>query len=131
MKGLSICLIVEGAIWALVAGWMNLALLTMADPISGLSMAISIVWQSSGPFALILGGILVLKGIHTKLGTSLTLIGSLALTLIVVYQSLPLHVDHLQMPPPRAFHAVLLVISMLFNIVAIRLFYMVFYRGIR
>ncbi len=123
MRGLSICLLVAGAIWALVVAWLYLTLSGIAEPIS---MGYVVVYYGGlllGPLALILGPILVLNGTYAKLGAILAILACAVMTLFVFYQTAQaMHVEPLQVKPPYALYAAVVILVILADAAAVKLY---------
>ncbi|MDP9053374.1 MAG: hypothetical protein M3N93_03605 [Acidobacteriota bacterium] len=76
-----------------------------------------------GPLVLIVGSALVLNGMYAKPGALLALSGCAVLTIFVGYQSLQaLHVEPLQVKPPYLLYAVAVVVALLSDVGAFRLY---------
>jgi hypothetical protein len=126
MKALSICLLVVGVIWAL---WVALIYLVM----SGISQPISVGYTSLyytamliGPILLIAGSILALGGSHQRLGSMFAIVGCAILTVLVGRETiLSFHVEPLQAKPPYVLFAVMILLTVLADIGAFRLYQLV------
>ncbi|WP_263415888.1 hypothetical protein [Terriglobus albidus] len=126
MKSLSIYLLLLGIIWALLVGWMYLALSGIAEPISMMRVVLYFGGMLIGPLVLIVGSVLVLCGTYAKPGALLALLGCVVLTIFVVYQSLQaLHVEPLQVQPPYLLYVIAVVVALLSDAGAFRLYQLV------
>jgi len=123
MKALSIGFMLVGIVWALVVVWIHLVMIGITEPISAGSVFLYFGAMLLGPILLILGSILVLKGLHAKQGAILVLFGCTILSLIVGYSSIQdLHVEPLQVKPPYLFDACLIITALLSDVGAFRLY---------
>lgn len=125
MRGLSICLLVAGVIWALVVAWIYLTLSGISEPISVEYVVIYYGGLLVGPLALILGPMLVLDGTYAKQGAILAIVACAVLTLFVVYETAQaMHVEPLQVNPPYALYAGAIVFVILVDAAAVKLYRM-------
>jgi hypothetical protein len=123
VRSLSISLIVVGVLWAAVIAWMYIALSGIAEPISVMSVVLYYGGLLLGPLVLILGPILVLNGTYTKQGAILSILGCAVLTILVLYQTIQaMHVEPLQVKPPYALYAVVVVLVVLADAAAVKLY---------
>ncbi|MCU1335806.1 MAG: hypothetical protein JWO19_1387 [Bryobacterales bacterium] len=123
MRGLSISLLVAGIIWTLVVAWIYLTLSGIAEPISVMRVVLYYGGLLLGPLALILGPILVLNGTYAKPGAILAILGCAVLTVFVFYQTAQaMHVEPLQVKPPYALYAVVVILVILADAAAVKLY---------
>jgi hypothetical protein len=123
MKTISICLLLVGIVWALAVGWIYLSLSTIAEPTSVAQVIAYYAGLLAGPLILIVGPALVLNGTYAKPGAALAMIGCVVLTIFVVYQSLQaFHVEPLQVQPPYALYAIVVVLTLLSDVAAVCLY---------
>lgn len=120
IKGLSVFLMIEGLVWALVIGWMFLVMSGIANPISPLSTSLYFVALLTVPLALMIGPLFILRGPHARLGAIMTAAACMILTALVVHEVSGLfHREPLQAPPSYIFYASLAIIAVLSDLVAL------------
>lgn len=120
MKIISICLLLEGVLWALSVVWLFLAIWSITDPISYKLVGIYFLAEISGPAILVVGSSLVLCQQSVKVGAVLSLVGCIFLSVIVgceFFQSFGN--KPLQINPPRVMFGAIFFISLLFDVGAI------------
>jgi hypothetical protein len=123
MKAFAICLMLVGIVWALGVGWMYLVLSGIAEPISVFTTSFYYIQMLVGPILLIIGSIFILTGSHSKAGVIFTMIGCAILTALVAYNTVQdLHPKPLQAKPPYAFDVALLVVAVVVDIGALRMY---------
>lgn len=123
MKTLSIFLLAVGCIWALFEVWLFLTLAGISEPVS--IAAVVSYWGSMliGPLTLMAGAVVLLRGTSPKYGVALIAIGCLILTGFALYNSVVgMQRKALQAPPLYAFYVVLLVIMLLSDVAAYKIY---------
>jgi hypothetical protein len=132
MRSLSICLMLEGVLWALVVGWTYLSLSGISEPVSATKTTLYFAALLIVPLVLIVGPVLVLKGAYVKLGAILAVVGCAVLTIFVVYQSIQaLHVEPLEVKPPYALYVIAVIVTLLSDVGALRLYQLASSAGVR
>jgi hypothetical protein len=124
MKISASLLLVVGCLWALFVVWLFLTIAGIADaPKSLLTAVLYWVGMSIGPLALIFGGVLSLRGTSLRSGAILIEIGCAILTGFVLYHSIVgIQREPLQAPPPYLFYLALLLIMLLSDAAAYKIY---------
>jgi hypothetical protein len=127
MKIAAAFLLVVGCLWALFVVWMFLAIAGIADwpeSITMVTMAV-LYWGGMlvGPLALFIGAVLSLRGASLRPGAILIGVGCVILTCYVLYNSI-VGMQHkpLQAPPPYKLYMVMLVIMLLSDAAAYKVY---------
>jgi hypothetical protein len=111
MKSAAAFLFVVGCLWALLVAWMLFAIAGVAKPESWTTIALYWGSMSAGPLVLIVGAMMLLRGISLRLGGILVGLGCATLTVFVLYNSVVgLQPKPLSAPPPYFFYAALLTV---------------------
>jgi hypothetical protein len=113
-----------GCLWALFVIWFFLTIAWIADmPKSLIVPALVFCGLLIGPLILIIGSVLSLRKRSSRTGSILVAIGSLILTGFVVYNSIAgMQRQPLEAPTPYSFFAVLLLLMLLSDIAAYKIF---------
>ena len=123
MRGLSIFLLLVGITWALGIVLTYLTLSGLAVPVSVTRVLLYYGLLLTGPLMLIAGPILVMNSTHTKLGAVLAALGCSMLTVLVAYEIVKaMQVGALQVRPPVAVYGIMIMLVLLADIGAIRLY---------
>ena len=124
MKIAAIFLLVVGCLWALFVVWMFLTIAGVADtPESWARVALYWGGMLVGPLVLIIGAVLLLRKRSSRKGSILVAIGCLILTGFVLYNSIAgMERQPLQAPTPYSAFVVLLLIMILSDITAYKIF---------
>jgi hypothetical protein len=111
VKILSICLILAGTFWALLALSVHLIMSGIAEPVSLPAVLFALF---IGPLLLVAGPIFPLIGWHAKLGVMITIAGCAVITAYVIYALTGLfHVQPLQLKPDYTFWGLVAVFALL------------------
>lgn len=117
-------LLVVGCLWTLLIVWMFLTIAGVADaPESWARFAL--YWGSMlvGPLMLIIGAVLLLRGMSLRPGATLVGVGCAILTGFALYNSITgMQRKPLQAPPPYLFYVALLLIMLLSDAAAYRVY---------
>jgi hypothetical protein len=128
MRLLSIYLILEGIIWALIVAWIFLSLTNIAD-LNSSKTELVYVFVLACPLLLIVGPVLILLETWPKPGVVLTMLGCLTVTALVLYQVIQgAHREPLQVKPPYVVYGLAIGAVLLGDLVALRLCQIVFTR---
>lgn len=115
MKLAAAFLLTVGFLWAVFVVWMFLTIAGISD--SPRSMIVVILYWGGmllGPCALVVGAALLLRGVSLRSGGTLILIGCLIFTGYALYNSIiGMQWRPLQAPPPYLFYLILLLIMIL------------------
>ncbi|MGO9865995.1 MAG: hypothetical protein ACLPLR_20505 [Terriglobales bacterium] len=124
MKMTSGFLLAVGCLWALLIVWMFVAIAGIADaPASWARVALYWGGMLVGPFMLIIGAVLLLRGTSLRPGAALVGLGCVILTCFVLYDSITgMQREPLQGPPPYLLYIVLLLIMLLSDVAAYKVF---------
>jgi len=124
MKFAAAFLLVVGGLWLLLIVWMFLAIAGVAyAPQSWLKVTIYWGGMLFGPLALIIGAVLLLRGTSLRPGVILVGLGCVILTGFVLYNSITgMQPKPLEAPPPYVLYIVLLLIMLLSDVAAYRVF---------
>jgi hypothetical protein len=120
-------LLVVGLLWAAVVSWLFVGLGGAAN-LSSAYLGKALMWFSwlfVGPLLLIAGTVLMLMGTRQKVGSILSLVGCMILTVMVGYQILSgLHdiADPLIIKPPYLLYAIAVVLTLLADAGAVQLY---------
>jgi hypothetical protein len=115
--------LLEGVAWALFVCWLFLALSGIAEPASTTQVVLYGGGLLLGPLALIAGASLAMIRAYARFGAALTILGCAALTVFVVYNSVQaLHVEPLQARPPYVLYATAVVVVLISDAGALRLY---------
>jgi hypothetical protein len=119
LKTSLIFLLVVGFLWSLFNSWLFLVLGGIAAPTSLLRLGLYWSGMFFGPGCLIVGSVLLLRSSGSRLGLVLVGIGCLVFTAFVLYNSVQgMQRAPLQAPPPYAFFGALLVLMVLSDLAA-------------
>jgi len=113
-----------GCLWALFVVCMLLTIAGIADPPESLVMLVS-YWGGMlfGPLAVITGSVMSLRKTSTRTGPILVVVGCLIFTGFALYNTIAgMQPQPLEAPPPYALFVVLLLIVVLSDIAAFRIF---------
>jgi hypothetical protein len=130
---ISIFLLVVGLLWAAVVSWF-FVMVGGAGELTPAYLGKALLWFSwlfAGPLVLIIGALLALVGTNQKVGSILSLVGCVVLTVMVGYQTLStLHdlSDPLVMKPSYRAYAMAVVLTLLADAGAVQLYRLVFRR---
>jgi small-conductance mechanosensitive channel len=124
MKISASLLLAVGCLWALFVVWLFLTIAGIAEaPKSVMMTALYWFGMSIGPLTLILGAMLSLKGTSLRSGAILVGIGCAVLTGFVLYHSIiGIQREPLQAPPPYLFYLALLLIMLLSDAAAYKVY---------
>ena len=118
-------LVAVGLLWTAVVSW----LFVMFGGLSDLGKALLwYSWMFVGPALLIGGAVLTLIGTHRKAGSILSLVGCLALTLMVGYETVEMLrdlADPLIMRPPYGLYGIAVVLTLMADAGAVHLYRLV------
>lgn len=120
-------LLVVGCLWTLFVVWLLLAIGGLPDSLIWWAKAAP-YWGGmlAGPMALIIGAVLLLRGTSLRSGAILVSLGCVIFTGFVLYNSITgMQRQPLQAPPPYLFYMVLMLIMILSDAAAYRV-----YRGL-
>ena|SRR2546425_4058730 len=126
-SSISIFVLVVGVLWAAVVSWFFVGVGGAAN-LNPAYVGKALLWFSwlfVGPLLLIAGAILTLMGTHQKVGSILSLVGCLILTVMMGYQTLSaLHdaADPLIMKPPYGEYAIAVILTLLADAGAMQLY---------
>jgi peptidoglycan/LPS O-acetylase OafA/YrhL len=111
-------------LWALFVVWFFLTIAWIGDtPKSPIVPALVLCGLLIGPLILIIGSVLSLRKRSSRTGSILVAIGCLILTGFVVYNSIAgMQRQPLEAPTPYSFPAVLLLLMLLSDIAAFKIF---------
>jgi hypothetical protein len=127
MKVSAIYLLTVGVLWVLGIALIFLAMSSIAEPVSLLYTSVYYAALLIGPALLIIGAIAVLRRSRPKLGFILVALGCIILTGTVAHQTiLGLHVEPLQAKPPYRLFVILIIVTLLTDAVAWRLYRRIF-----
>lgn len=117
-------LLVVGCLWALFIAWMFLTIAGIADaPESWAKPAIWLGGMLAGPFVLIIGAVLLLRGTSLRAGAILVALGCIILTSLTLYSSIVgMQQSPPQAPPPYLFYIVLLLLMLLSDVAAYKVY---------
>ena len=117
-------LLVVGCVWGLLVVWMFLTIAGVADAPESWAR-VALYWGSMlvGPLMLIIGAVLLLRGASLRPGAILVGLGCVILTGFALYNSITgLQRKPLQAPPPYLFYVALLLIMLLSDAAAYRVY---------
>jgi hypothetical protein len=117
-------LLTVGCLWALLIVWMFLTIAGIADaPEVWAKTALYWGGMLVGPVVLIIGAVLLLRGTSLRLGAILVGLGCLILTGFALYNSIiGMQRQPLQAPPPYSLYVLLLLIMLLSDAAAYRVY---------
>jgi len=124
MKTAAGFLLVVGCLWALLIMWMFVTLAGIAEP-PGSWVKAALYWSSMliGPLMLIIGAVLLLRNTSLRSGAILVGIGCAILTGFALYNSvIGIHREPLQAPPPYLLYFVLLLVMILSDAAAYKVY---------
>lgn len=122
MKVCSTYLLIVGAMWLTFDMWLLLTVAGISNPVSMGSVLIYRVAMFIGPVTLISGTAVLLRGASPTLGVVLAMLGCVFFTGFVLYNSvIGMRRTPLQMPPLYVFYAALLVIMVLADLAAFKI----------
>ena len=123
IRGLSICLIAFGFLWALVIILLFLAVGAISIPVSLIRTGCYYIGQFVGPVCLVVGPIVVLKGTSSRTGAILAAFGCVILTGIMVNIGISFtHVDPLEGKQPYGLYTFILLLVILVDAFAVQLY---------
>jgi hypothetical protein len=126
-SSISIFVLLVGLLWAAVVSWFFVAVGGAAN-LNPAYISKALLWFSwlfVGPLLLMAGAILTLTGTYQKVGSTLSLLGCLILTIMVGYQTVSaLHdaADPLIMKPPYGKYAIAVILTLLADAGAVQLY---------
>ncbi len=116
-------MLIVGGIWILCIAWAFVALSGLSVPVSDGTIILDYGIMLAVPAAQIVGSILILKGLLQRPGAILIGAACLILTGLVAYEfAIDLHLQPLQMRPPYLFNAVVMVLVLIIDLAAWKLF---------
>jgi hypothetical protein len=116
--------LVVGFSWASLVAWMLVTIADIADWPESLT-PVAIYWLGSviGPVLLIIGSVLILRGKAFRFGTSLIVAGCLILSAFAIYNTVDgVHREPLQAPPPYLFYIGLILVMIVSDMTAYKLY---------
>lgn len=124
MKTPALFLLSIGCIWGIFSVWALLTIAGIADlPKSIIQVLLYWVPMFVGPLTLIVGSILVLRGIDYKIGLAFIIIGCLVYSILTIYNSIVgMQTKPLQVTPPYWFYIVWLISMILADIAAYKIY---------
>jgi small-conductance mechanosensitive channel len=124
MKLAVVFLLMVGCLWALLIVWMFLIIAGVADaPESWVRAALYWGGMFVGPFALIIGAVLLLRGASLRPGAILIGLGCLVFTGFALYNSITgMQQKPLQAQPGYVLYIVLLVVMLLADAAAYKVY---------
>src|SRR5260370_38138156 len=120
----AVLVLIVGCLWSLLVLWLFLPIAGVADMPQSLTMT-ALYWCGMlvGPLTLIIGSALSLRRTHSRTGFILIAIGCLIFTGFALYNSINgMQRKPLQAPPIYSFYAVLLLVMLLSDIAAYRIY---------
>jgi len=128
MKTYALGITLVGILWVLSMYWMisGMDAITERVPVSPIGTVVGTALLFAGPILLICGPILLLVGFYSKVGAGLTLLGCVILTVWATYVTTGLRsVSWVEEKPLFVICAVLIVVTLLCDLAAIRLYQLV------
>jgi hypothetical protein len=124
MKIAASFLLAVGCLWALFVIWMFIAIAGIADrPTSITASVLYWVGMLIGPLSLATGAVLLLRGRSPRPGAILLGIGCALFTVFALYNSITgMHREPLQAPPPYLFYGALLLVMILSDAAAYKVY---------
>jgi small-conductance mechanosensitive channel len=124
MKLAAVFLLVVGCLWGLLIVWMFLTIAGVADaPESWVRAALYWGGMLAGPFALIIGAVLLLRGSSLRPGAILIGLGCVIFTGFALYNSITgMQRRPLEAPPAYVLYIVLLVVMLLSDAAAYKVY---------
>lgn len=123
MKLIAISMLIVGGIWILCIAWAFLALSGMSVPVSTGRVILDYGLMSAVPTAMIVGSVLILRGLRQRLGAILIGAACLILTVLLAYEfAIDLHPQPLQMRPPYLLYAAVMLLVLLVDLAAWKLY---------
>ena len=123
MKLIAISMLIVGGIWILCLAWAFLALSGMSVPVSAARVILDYGLMLTVPTAMIVGSVLILRGIRLQLGSMLIGAACLVLTGLLAYEfAIDLHPQPLQMRPPYLLYVVVMLLVLLIDLAAWKLY---------
>ena len=120
---LSIFMLFVGCAWGLAIAWAYVSLSGMSVPVSARVVILEYGAMLIPPAVMIVGSILILSGAALRPSAILIGLACLVLTGIVAYQLAPsLYPAPLQVRPPYLFYAVLVMLVLIADLGAFRLY---------
>lgn len=119
-------LLVVGCLWMLLVVWMFLTIAGVADAPESWAKA-ALYWGGMlvGPLVLIIGAVLLLRGTSLRPGALLVSLGCIIFTGFALYNSITgMQRKPLQAPPPYVLYIVLLVVMLLSDAAAYKVYKM-------
>jgi|ERR1700682_741791 hypothetical protein len=113
-----------GSLWSLIVIWFFLTIAWITDmPKSMIVPALVLCGMLIGPLMVIIGSVLLLRRTSSRRGSILAALGCLILTGFVLYTSITgMQREPLQAPTPYSFFGVLLLIMLLSDMAAYKIF---------
>jgi hypothetical protein len=124
MKTAAVILLIVGFLWGLLVVWMFLTIAGIADSPRSIA-AVVFYWCGMlvGPFTLVTGAIFLLRGVLLRPGAILVAIGCVIFTGYALYNSVVgMQREPLQAPPPYLLYTVLLLIMLLSDAAAYKIY---------
>ena len=117
-------LLAIGCLWGLLVVWMFLSIAGVAgSPESWLKTALYWSAMFAGPLILVIGAVLLLRGTSLRSGAILAELGCVILTGFALYTSITgMQRKPLQAPPPYSIYIVLLLIMVLSDAAAYKIY---------
>jgi hypothetical protein len=123
MRLIAVLMLIVGGIWILCIGWAFMTLSGMSVPVSTGRIILDYGGMLAVPAAMIVGSILILRGVLLRTGAILIGAACLILTGLVAYEcAIDLHPQPLQMRPPYLLYAVVMVLVLLVDLAAWKLY---------
>lgn len=123
MKLIAISMLIVGGIWILCIAWAFLALGGMSVPVSAGRVIVEYGLMLAVPTAMIVGSVLILRGLRPRLGATLIGAACLILTVLLAHEfAIDLHPQPLQMRPPYLLYAVVMLLILLVDLAAWKLY---------
>jgi hypothetical protein len=123
MKLIAALMLIVGGLWILCIAWAFIALSGLSVPVSAGTIILDYGIMLAVPAAQIVGSTLILKGLMQRPGAILIGAACLILTGLVTYEfAVDLHPQPLQMRPPYLFNAVVMVLVLIIDLAALRLY---------
>ncbi len=120
---LSLFMLLVGCVWALAIAWAYISLSGLSVPVSTRVVIMEYGAMLIPPATMIVGSILILTGAAVRPSATLIGLACLVLTGIMVWQLAPsLHPGPLEARPPYLFFVVLMVLVLLADLAAFRLY---------
>jgi hypothetical protein len=123
MKLIAISMLVVGGMWILCIACAFLALSGLSVPVSTGRVIVGYSLMLAVPAAMIVGSVLILRGLRLRLGAILIGAACLILTALVAYEcAIDLHPQPLQVRPPYLLYAAVMLLVLLVDLATWRLY---------